>query len=80
MVPYNFVESATNSILIRRMKRNLDTSMSKRTLSHNALFLWGLPSHSRIFHLYGDVTITKGEGDCTFGLFLALMPLSSQGT
>ena len=43
------------------------------------LFVWGLLSHSRIFHSYGDVTIT-GEGLQILTYVAHSWPLSSEGS
>ena len=43
------------------------------------LFVWGLSSHSRIFHSYGDVTIT-GEGLQILTYARHSWPLSSEGS
>jgi hypothetical protein len=40
--------------------------------------MYGFTSRSRIFHLYGDVTIT-GEGLQNLGLRSALMPFEQGG-
>ena len=45
-----------------------------------SLFVWGFPSHSRFFHLFGRVTIT-GEGwqTTSFDLYSALMAIEQWG-
>ena len=43
------------------------------------LFVWGFTSHSRFFHIYGDVTIT-GEGLQMLTYARHLWPLSSEGS
>ena len=43
------------------------------------LFAWGFSSHSRIFHSYGDVTIT-GEGLQILPNARHLWPLSGEGS
>ena len=43
------------------------------------LFVWDFTSHLRIFHSYGDVTIT-GEGLQILTLFWILWSLSSEGS
>ena len=50
-------------------------------ISHNlmiCLFVWGFSSHSRIFHSYGDFTIT-GEGLQILTCARHSWPLSSEG-
>ena len=43
------------------------------------LFVWGFTSHSRIFHSYGDVTITS-EGLHILTFTRHSSPLSSEGS
>ena len=42
-------------------------------------FAWGLSANTRIFHSYGDVTIT-GEGLQSLNYARHLWPLGSEGT
>ena len=45
----------------------------------NEMFVWGFSSHSRMFHSYGDVTMT-GEGLQILTYTRHLWPLSNEGS
>ena len=65
------------SLIVNALQRMFST----RNLLSNLLFLFvcGFSSHSRIFHLYGDVTIT-GEGVQILTHTQHSWPLSSEGS
>ena len=44
------------------------------------LFVWGISSHSKIYHSYGDVTITGAERLEILTFARHLWPLSSEGS
>ena len=56
---------------------NIQTKQNLFTTFDFFLFVWGLSSHSKSFHSYGDVIIT-GEGLQVFDLCSALMVMSSK--
>ena len=61
------------------LKLNFLIKSCPLSLSYCLLFVWGFSSHLRIFHSYGDVTIT-GEGLQILTYAQHLWPFSSEGS
>ena len=73
-------KTLSNQSINHRNKYILAMSKKITPLTHTfiCLFVWGLSFHSRIFHSYGDVTIT-GKGLQIFYLCSSLMAIEQLG-